>query len=61
VQNHLSSVAVVETPDRAVRLRYLVVINSNVLRKNASVAHQTFATRLHRLMETAHPAASATR
>ena len=39
--------------------RYLVVLNSNVLRKNAALAHQVFATRLHRLLEAAHPAPAA--
>jgi hypothetical protein len=43
-----------------VRLRYLVVINANVIRKNAAVARQAFATRLHHVMETAHPVPAVT-
>jgi len=55
VQNILISVAVVETPQRAVPLRYLVVIMSNTLRTSSAVAHQAFATRLHRAIKQAHP------
>jgi hypothetical protein len=29
----------------------MVVVMSNVLRKNSAVAHQTLATRIHRLIE----------
>jgi hypothetical protein len=39
--NYMNSVAVVERPDGAV---YLVVLMSNVPRKNSSVEHQTLAT-----------------
>jgi len=58
--NLLNSVAIVESPagdDRG--LYYMVVISSNVLKKNAAVDHQTLATRLHRLMQRRHPSVSA--
>ena len=36
------------------RLLYMVVVMSNVLRKNSAVVHQTLATRLHRMLEADH-------
>jgi len=51
VTNMLNSVAIVEHPAGERRLFYLVVVMSNVLRKNSAVAHQTLATRIHRLVE----------
>lgn len=53
--NLLNSVAIIESPAGAEqRLFYMVVVNSNVLKKNSSVAHQTLALRLHRLIEKRH-------
>jgi hypothetical protein len=63
VVNFMSSVAIVEAPARSHDLFYLVAVMSNVLRDNQAVAHQTLATRLHRLISSYHPggrAASAT-
>lgn len=57
VENLLNSVAIVEHPADQRRLHYLVVINSNVLRVNSAVAHQTLGTRLQRLLEKRHLAA----
>lgn len=54
VFNFMNSVAVVEAPAGEPRLFYLVAITSNVLRENSAVAHQTLATRLHRLIEAYH-------
>ena len=51
VVNMMNSVAIVEAPAGERRLHYLVVVMSNVLRKNSAVAHQPMATRLHRLIE----------
>jgi len=51
VENLLNSVAIVEHPAGQHRLHYMVVINSNVLRVNSAVAHQTLGTRLQRLLE----------
>jgi hypothetical protein len=54
VLNMLNSVAIVESPADEGNLHYMVVVMSNVLRKNSAVAHQTLATRLHRLIQKAH-------
>jgi hypothetical protein len=54
VENMMNSVAIVESPAGGFRLHYLVAVMSNVLKKNSAVAHQTFATRLHRLIESFH-------
>jgi hypothetical protein len=51
----MNSLIVVETPDRAVPLRYYVTLLSNVLGRNSAVVHQTMGTRIHRLMEERHP------
>ena len=54
VVNMLNSVAVIESPAGQSKHHYMVVIMSNVLRKNSAVVHQTLATRLHRLIESTH-------
>jgi hypothetical protein len=54
VENMMNSVAIVESPADGFKLHYLVAVMSNVPRKNSAVAHQTFATRLHRLIESFH-------
>ncbi|MFC1880441.1 serine hydrolase [Thermodesulfobacteriota bacterium] len=51
VVNRLASLAIVESPASGRRHYYMVVVMSNVLRKNSAVAHQTLATRIHRLIE----------
>jgi hypothetical protein len=55
VKNYMNSVAIVETPADVRRLHYMVTLISNVLYKNSAVDHQTLATRIHRIMEAAHP------
>jgi len=52
--NLMNSIAIVESPAGEPRLYYLVTLNSNVLRKNSAVDHQTLATRIHRLIEKRH-------
>ena len=54
VVNMLNSVAIIEHPAGNPRLHYLVVVMSNVLRKNSAVVHQSLATWLHRLLERQH-------
>lgn len=58
--NRLASIAIVESPAASATgappLRYLVAVTSNVLRVNSAVAHQTLALRIHRLIESFHPA-----
>jgi hypothetical protein len=54
--NYMNSVAIIETPAGENRLFYIATLISNVLLKNSAVDHQTLATRIHRLIEKAHPA-----
>ena len=51
VTNMLNSVAIIEAPAAERQLYYIVVVMSNVLRKNSAVVHQTLATRIHRTLE----------
>jgi hypothetical protein len=51
VKNMLNSVAIVESPAADRQLYYMVVVMSDVLRKNSAVVHQTLATRIHRMLE----------
>lgn len=58
-QNYMNSVSIIEedaeTPEgRPVRLYYVVVLISNVLRVNSAVTHQTMGTRIHQLIRTQH-------
>ncbi len=55
VMNYMSSVAIVESPVGQRRLHYMVTLLSNVLYENSAVAHQTLATRIHRVVEAMHP------
>jgi len=57
VRNYMNSVAIVESPAKEGNLYYMVIVISNVLRKNSAVEHQTLGTRIHRLMQKAHPVA----
>jgi hypothetical protein len=59
VRNYMNSVAIVETDSDGWQLDYMVTLISNVLRKNSAVDHQTLATRIHRLIEKAHPVQAA--
>jgi hypothetical protein len=52
--NLLASIAIIEGPENSQRYHYLVVVSSNVLRKNSAVAHQTLAMRIHRMIEKRH-------
>ncbi len=49
--NFLNSVTVVETDGPGPKLHYVVVLLSNVLRKNSAEIHQNLATEIHRIME----------
>jgi hypothetical protein len=51
VINMLNSVAIIEAPATDRQLYYMVVVMSNVLRKNSAVVHQTLAKRIHRMLE----------
>ena len=54
VLNLLNSVAIVEAPAGDRQLFYMVVITTNILKKNAAVLHQSLGTWLHRLIEQRH-------
>ena len=53
-QNLLNSAAIIEAPAAQRGLYYMVVVMSDVLRKNSAVVHQTLATRLQRMLEADH-------
>ncbi len=55
VRNYLNSVTMVETDEPGRRLQYIVVLLSNVLRKDSAQIHKEVATRIHGIMERAHP------
>jgi hypothetical protein len=54
VRNYMNSINIVEHEVGGVRLYYLVVLISNVLRVNSAVTHQTMATEVHNLIRTRH-------
>lgn len=54
--NRLASAVIIESSAGNVKYHYLVVVMSNVLRKNSAVAHQTLAMRIHRMIEADHSA-----
>jgi hypothetical protein len=54
VVNMLNSVAIIESPAAQRKNFYMVVVMSNVLRKNSAVVHQTLATRIQRLINSYH-------
>ena len=58
VFNYMSSVAIVEQEIEGVQLRYLVVVMSNVLRKNSVVEHRAIGTEIHKLIKKNHSAAT---
>jgi hypothetical protein len=47
----LNSVVIFEAPAADPQLYYMVVVMSNVLRKNSAVVHQTLAMRIHHLLQ----------
>lgn len=58
-KNYMNSVSIIEEDaateeGEPVRLYYLVVLISNVLRVNSAVTHQTMGTRIHQLIRTQH-------
>ena len=55
VRNYMNSVAIIESPEEENNLFYIVVVISNVLRKNSAYEHLLLATNIHQLMWKAHP------
>lgn len=51
VYNYMNSVAIVEQEIDGVKVRYMTVVVSNVLRENSAVDHQTMGTEIHRLIK----------
>jgi hypothetical protein len=54
VINYMNSVAIVEQEIDGVKLQYMVIVISNVLRQNSAVEHQTLGTEIHRLIKKDH-------
>jgi hypothetical protein len=52
--NYLASTAIVETHGNNPPLKYIVVVLSNVLKKNSAEVHENFATDLHALIARSH-------
>ena len=52
--NLLASVAIVESEEDGKTYHYLAVVQSNVLKVNSAVAHQTLAARIHKLVKSRH-------
>ena len=51
VINYMNSVAIVEQEIDGVNLQYMVIVISNVLRKNSAEDHQALGTGIHRLVK----------
>ena len=58
LKNYMNSFAIVESPAGERRLHYMVMLISNVLRKNSAHDHLTLADQIHGLIDGAHPAQS---
>lgn len=54
-KNYMNSVVMVESTDRNPKLRYIVVLLSNVLRKDSAETHQQLGAQIQKMMEDAHP------
>lgn len=51
VMNYMNSVAIIEQEVDGVKLHYITIVISNVLRQNSAVDHQTMGTEVHRLIK----------
>ncbi len=58
VINYMNSVAIIEQEVEGVKLQYMVIVISNVLRQNSAVEHQTLGTEIHKLIKRDHAAQS---
>ncbi len=59
VYNYMNSVVIVEEEVDGVKLHYIAVVISDILRKNSAVDHQAMATELHRLIKQENPGVTA--
>jgi hypothetical protein len=55
-KNYMNSFAIIESPAAERRLDYMVMLISNVLRKNSAYDHLKLANQIHELIDAAHPA-----
>jgi hypothetical protein len=55
IRNYMNSVTMVETDEPGRQLQYIVVLLSNVLRKDSAQIHKQIATEIHEIMERDHP------
>ena len=53
-RNFMNSVAIVEQEIDGVKLHYVVIVISNVLRENSVKAHQALGSDIHRLIKGVH-------
>ena len=58
VINYMNSVAIVEQEVDGVKLQYMVIVISNVLRQNSAVEHQTLGTEIHKMIKKDHAVTS---
>ncbi len=58
VINYMNSVAIVEQEIDGVKLQYMVIVISNVLRQNSAEVHQNLGTEIHKLIKTEHAVGS---
>jgi len=58
VINYMNSVAIVEQEIDGVKLQYMVIVISNILRQNSAVEHQTLGTEIHKLIKKDHAVAT---
>ena len=54
VMNYMNSVAIIEQEIDGVKLQYMVIVISNVLKQNGAVEHQTLGTEVHKLLKQQH-------
>ena len=56
VRNYMNSVAIVEQEIDGVKLHYVTIVISNVLRENSAKAHQNLGNEIHRMIKAEHAA-----
>ncbi len=54
VVNYMNSVAIIEQEIEGIKLHYIVVVLSNILRKNSATEHQALGVDIHNLMRQRH-------
>jgi hypothetical protein len=54
VINYMNSVAIIEQEIESTKLHYIIVVLSNILRKNSAVEHQALGVDIHNLMRVRH-------